>query len=213
MRQVLADPNAAYMQAFTAPMRARNALAGPQNLDFGGLDSTYTPPVLTGVEYNALAAHGGPTAEASNALADGEGWLRYANQNATRNLPLSDKMRGTLAQFIPDLGVTVEVFSGGQPEKGSGKPRVGSTRHDHGHAADVFFYKEGRRLTWENPADIPILQEIVRRGKAEGLTGFGAGPGYMQPGSMHIGFGTPAVWGDEGKGANAPNWLRTAYYG
>lgn len=142
---------------------------------------------------------------------DGD-WLRYANQGAVRNQPLSPELANALA-FLPEMGVTVEVFSGGQPGAGSGQPRVGSTRHDHGKAADVFFYKDGRRLDWRSPEDVPIYQEIVRRGRANGLTGFGAGPGYMQPGSMHIGFGTSAVWGDDGKGANAPNWLRTAYYG
>lgn len=139
-------------------------------------------------------------------------WLRYANQNATRNLPLSDRMRQALG-FLPEMGLSVEVFSGGQPAKGSGQPRVGSVRHDHGNAADVFFYRGDERLNWENPNHLPMLQEIVRRGRQAGLTGFGAGPGYMRPGSMHIGFGTPAVWGAQGKGANAPQWLREAYYG
>ena len=170
-------------------------------------------------QYNALAAFGGSTQAAADAVnmlqptsAVGGDFIRYANQGATRNLPLSDKMKEALA-FLPELGIEVEVFSGGQPEKGSGKPRVGSTRHDHGHAADVFFYKDGRRLSWQNPQDIPLLQEIVRRGRSSGLTGFGAGDGYMQPGSMHIGFGAPAVWGAGGKGENAPDWLREAYYG
>jgi hypothetical protein len=52
--------------------------------------------------------------------------------------------------------------------------------------------------------DIPVLQEIVQRGRASGLTGFGAGDGYMQPGSMHIGFGPEAVWGAGGKGDGGP---------
>ncbi|MGB1215592.1 MAG: hypothetical protein ACPG4X_19635 [Pikeienuella sp.] len=91
--------------------------------------------------------------------------------------------------------------------------RVGSTRHDHGNAADVFFYKDGRKLDWSKPADQRIFREIVSKGKAAGVTGFGAGPGYMQQGSMHIGFGTPSVWGAGGKGANAPQWLRDAYTG
>ena len=141
-------------------------------------------------------------------------WIRYANSGAIRNLPLSPKMVSAL-EFLPELGVTMEVFSGGQPAKGHpflGK-RVGSTRHDNGNAADVFFSKGGRRLDWNNSADIPIYQEIVRRAKAAGLTGFGAGPGYMRPGSMHIGYGTPTVWGDGGSSANAPAWLRDAYYG
>lgn len=138
--------------------------------------------------------------------------IRYSNQEAIRSQPLSERMTGALS-FLPELGVEMEVFSGGQAAKGSGGPRTGSTRHDHGDAADVFFYKDGRRLDWSNPNDQPIFSEIVRRGKAAGLTGFGAGQNYMQPGSMHIGFGTPAVWGAGGKGSNAANWLREAYYG
>ena len=115
--------------------------------------------------------------------------------------------------FLPDMGVEMEVFSGGQPKKGTSNRRVGSVRHDDGNAADVFFYKDGRRLDWGKPEDLPIFEEIVRRSKKAGVTGFGAGPGYMRPGSMHIGFGTPAVWGAKGRGANAPDWLRNAYDG
>ncbi|WP_273773284.1 hypothetical protein [Brucella intermedia] len=138
-------------------------------------------------------------------------WLRYANQGATRNQPISPQLLNAFNSFLPELGVTMEVFSGGQPAKGSGGARVGSVRHDHGNAADVFFEKGGRRLDWANPDDLPIFQEIVSRGKQAGITGFGAGPGYMQPGSMHVGFGSPGVWGAGGRGANAPDWLRKAY--
>lgn len=150
--------------------------------------------------------------DAAPKAAPGGDWLKYANSGATRNLPLSENLKNALG-FLPELGVTMEVFSGGQPGKGSGKPRVGSTRHDHGNAADVFFYKDGKRLNWANPQDQPIFQEIVRRGKANGITGFGAGDGYMQPGSMHLGFGSSSVWGAGGKGANAPDWLTAAYNG
>lgn len=143
--------------------------------------------------------------------AEAGNWIRYANQGAIRNDPLSGRLTSALS-FLPQMGITMEVFSGGQAAKGTpGEQRVGSTRHDHGHAADVFFYKDGRRLSWQNDEDIPIFQEIVRRAKAAGVTGFGAGHGYMRPGSMHIGFGTPAVWGAGGKGENAPAWLREAY--
>lgn len=139
-------------------------------------------------------------------------WLRYANQGATRNQELSPKLLSALG-FLSDLGVTMEVFSGGQPGKGTSKRRTGSTRHDHGNSADVFFHKDGRRLDWNNPRDLPIFAEIVKRGRAAGITGFGAGDGYMQPGSMHIGFGNPGVWGKGGKGANAAKWLRAAFNG
>lgn len=141
-----------------------------------------------------------------------QSWLRYANQGATRNLPLDNRLVNALG-FLPELGVTMEVFSGGQPAKGSGQPRVGSTRHDHGNAADVYFYKDGKRLDWGNDADRPVFEEVVRRGRAAGITGFGAGPGYMGQGAMHLGFGNPGVWGAGGKGANAPDWLRAAYEG
>jgi len=137
-------------------------------------------------------------------------YIRYANQGATRSLPLSDRLISALG-YLGDLGVTAEVFSGGQPSEGPN--RVGSHRHDHGNASDVFFYKDGRKLDWANPQDRPIFEEIVRRGKAAGITGFGAGPGYMQAGSMHVGFGSPAVWGAGGKSDNAPDWLRSAFYG
>lgn len=139
-------------------------------------------------------------------------WLRYANQGATRNLPLSNDLASALNQFIPNMGLQVEVFSGGQPTAGNGA-RVGSVRHDHGNAADVFFYRGNERLDWSNPNHLPVFQDIVRQGRAAGLTGFGAGPGYMRPGSMHIGFGAPGVWGADGRSANAPGWLAEAFSG
>ena len=148
------------------------------------------------------------------------GWLTYTNQHAKRSLPLSNKLISALDSFLPDMGVTMEVFSGGQ--EAAGPNRVGKThRHDHGNAADVFFFKDGRRLDWANDEDRLIFEEIVRRGRAAGITGFGAGEGYMRPGSMHLGFGTPAVWGRElskqekkklGRNyALPPEWLRTAF--
>lgn len=140
-------------------------------------------------------------------------WLRYANQGVTRNLPLSPQLQSAFGGILPQMGVSMEVFSGGQPAEGTGGARVGSVRHDHGNAADVFFYKDGRKLDWANPNDLPIFQDIVRQGKQAGITGFGAGQGYMQPGSMHVGFGTPGVWGAGGAGKNAPSWLTNAYGG
>jgi hypothetical protein len=152
---------------------------------------------------------GAGPATATDETAD---YIAYANQGATRNRPLSGELSSALS-FLPELGVTAEVFSGGQPSANEGGARTGSSRHDHGNAADVHFMKDGRRLDWANPEDLPIFEEIVRRGKAAGITGFGAGEGYMQPGSMHIGFGDPAVWGAGGSGDNAPEWLRNAYNG
>lgn len=151
------------------------------------------------------------TPETAN-LTENEQWLHYANQAATRNQPLSPEMVRAMS-FLGDMGVQMEVFSGGQHgiETGSDQ-RVGSTRHDHGGAADVFFNKNGRRLDWANEADRPIFEDIVRRSRQNGITGIGAGEGYMRPGSMHIGFGNEAVWGAGGRGENAPEWLRNAFH-
>lgn len=134
-------------------------------------------------------------------------WLRYSNMGATRNQPLSPQLVNALS-FLGNMGVTMDVFSGGQDP--SGPHHTGSHRHDFGNAGDVMFYKDGRPLSWQNPGDVPLFQQIVQQAKARGVTGFGAGEGYMRPGSMHIGFGTPAVWGAGGRGANAPGWLRGA---
>jgi hypothetical protein len=145
----------------------------------------------------------------------GMDWLTYANQGATRNDPLAPELVNALGSFLPGMGVRMEVFSGGQEAAGEGGSRTGSTRHDHGNAADVFFYDAatGRQLDWANPSDRPVFEQIVSRGRAAGITGFGAGEGYMRPGSMHLGFGAPAVWGAGGQGANAADWLSAAYNG
>jgi hypothetical protein len=138
-------------------------------------------------------------------------YIRYANQGATRNQELSEDLLKRLG-YLEKLGVTAEVFSGGQPAKGEG-PRVGSERHDHGGAGDFRFYQGDRKLDWANEADRPIFEQIVSQGKENGITGFGAGPGYMSQGTMHIGMGNPGVWGAGGSSKNAPDWLKAAYNG
>lgn len=180
-------------------------IGGLLGLGAGG-DVTKAPlAAITG----AGANDNGVNARVASAF-DAGGWLKYANQGATRNQPLDPKLVNAFS-FLPQKGLQMEVFSGGQAGIGSGGPRTGSTRHDHGNAADVFFSQNGRRLDWANPQDQPVYKDIVSQARANGVTGFGAGPGYMQPGSMHVGFGAPGVWGAGGKGANAPGWLREAY--
>lgn len=142
-------------------------------------------------------------------LAEDVEWIKYSNKGKIRDKPIAGKLAEAMS-FLPEMGITMEVFSGGQDPEGSGGKRTGSTRHDHGLAADVFFYKDGKRLNWENPEHVPIFQDIVKKARSRGVTGIGAGENYMAPGSMHIGFGKDAVWGAEGKGANAAKWLREA---
>lgn len=139
-------------------------------------------------------------------------WLKYSNQGATRNDPLDPRLVGALS-FLGDMGITMDVVSGGQEAAGEGGSRTGSTRHDHGNAADVDFYMGGRKLDWNNPQDLPTLVSIVQTAKSRGVTGIGAGDDYMGAGRFHVGFGNPGVWGAGGKGANAPEWLVSAYNG
>lgn len=151
-----------------------------------------------------------PVAPSAPSSGNNTDWLVYDNQGATRNKPISDKLKGSMS-FLADMGIKMRVFSGGQDA--TGPNRTGSHRHDDGGAGDVFFEKDGRKLDWNDPADQPIFSQIVKEAKARGVTGFGAGDGYMQPGSMHLGFGPSSVWGADGKGENAANWLRQAVEG
>lgn len=125
------------------------------------------------------------------------------NNNGTRNRPLNNDLNAALNSVLPNLGLTAVVTSGGQvtaeeAARGLGN-RTGSTRHDHGGAADVKFRTtDGRILSWENPQDVPQLRAAVTELKKTGLTGFGAGSDYMGATTTHIGYGTPAVWGSKG---------------
>ena len=97
------------------------------------------------------------------ALADDRQRLAEVFQpGATRNDPLDPKLIGAMS-FLGDMGITMDVISGGQEAAGEGGARTGSVRHDHGGAGDVDFYKDGRKLDWNNPADMPILVRSFRR--------------------------------------------------
>lgn len=150
-------------------------------------------------------------------------YLRMVNAGGTRSQELDPQLVEAMS-YLGDMGIQARVFSGGQysaaqlrgmgiPENQWGRYRTGSTRHDHGRAADVDYYLGDRRLDWSNPEDIPIFQEIVARGRERGIGGWGAGIGdsYMGSGRVHMGYGSEGTWGAGGNGANAPAWLRDAW--
>ena len=136
------------------------------------------------------------------------GNVRYTNQGATRNQDIKPRLMAILQNAAKEVGVDVEIFSGGQPKKGSGGKRVGSTRHDDGNAADIIL-KRGK----ETVLDKKTIGQFIAAAARGGATGIGHGPGYMQPGGIHIGFGKPAVWGAGGRSKNAPGWVRSAASG
>ena len=198
---------------------AAAATAAFKGLMPGGMGGVTRSTMGGGVSAPAPVDPNSPDAVANAAMAalgkppgGSTDWLKYSNSGATRNDPLDPKLVNAMS-FLSDMGITMDVISGGQEAAGEGGARTGSTRHDHGGAADVDFYMGGRKLDWNNPNDMPILTQIVQRAKTNGVTGIGAGDDYMGAGRFHVGFGNPGVWGAGGKGANAPDWLTAAYNG
>lgn len=137
--------------------------------------------MLFGGAANAAPASNGVNLRAAarpvRAAAQTGGRVAMANAQAKRNLPIDARLRGQLDRMAQELGVRVEVFSGGQPARGEGGTRTGSTRHDHGRAADVRVYRNGRLLTGKDLA--PVVQYWLGRG----IGGVGYG---MADGGTHL---------------------------
>lgn len=136
--------------------------------------------------------------------------LSYANQSgAIRDNYLDPKLEVILQEAARAAGADqVIVGSGGQEAKGEGGNRTGSTRHDHGLAADIKLIKDGVPVNFNTPAGQAIFEEFSKQATARGLTGMGAATNYMGPETIHAGYGNSATWGAEGE--PAPEWLRSS---
>ena len=128
---------------------------------------------------------------------------------ATRSRPVSRRLNNVLEYAARKAGVEVDVFSGGQPargSRGSQGQRVGSTRHDRGNAADVRLYtvnKNGKRqrVNFLSKKGRDVYRNFIEAAAAAGATGIGAGArGYMGPEAIHVGFGSVASWGSAFEG-------------
>lgn len=131
---------------------------------------------------------------------------------ATRNLPISSRLRQVLETAAVNSNLFVVVTSGGQPAIGTSTRRVGSTRHDNGNAADFDLYRPNPANPKERGTEQVFSENEIKKFLAEakkaGAKGIGYGPGYMTEGRMHVDVVEPAVvWGAGGKRANAPSWL------
>jgi uncharacterized protein YcbK (DUF882 family) len=95
---------------------------------------------------------------------------------------LTNTLESKIASAVTDVfgeGYTVQVFSGGQPKKGSGGKRTGSIRHDEGKAADVYIVDpDGKRVT--DPEVLDNLKNYWRQNK---LGSIGT---YMNGGGIHL---------------------------
>src|SRR5262245_41740215 len=93
-----------------------------------------------------------------------------------RDRPISPELHVVLERAADAAGIdVVRVTSGGQP--GSTGGRTGSTRHDHGRAADLQLVQGGRTLSFTDQDGGPAVEAFVTASAANGATGIGAGVG------------------------------------
>ena len=111
--------------------------------------------------------------------------VKMVNQHAVRNLPITESLSENISLAVGAVygpGFTVQVYSGGQHDHKTatklGVGRVGTTAHDHGHAADAYIIDpNGRRI--KGDALAPLAQYWL----AAGLGGVGL---EMRGGGIHL---------------------------
>lgn len=145
-----------------------------------------------------------------------------------RSLPISARLRRILLAAGELAGVdTIRVTSGGQMPlatalaKGAKKisgsrwrlpngkiVRIGSTRHDDGGAADLRLELNGAQQKFTTSSGQKLFADFAEKCAALGCSGLGAGVPYMGNRTIHVGFGTKAVWSK--KPHPVPCWLVNA---
>jgi hypothetical protein len=105
----------------------------------------------------------------------------YSNQNAIRNQRLTPGLEERLVEAVSSVygpGYSIEVYSGGQPKKGTSNARTGSIRHDEGRAADIKVYgPDGKQIKGDSLG--PLAQ--YWQAKKYGGTGL-----EMHGGGIHL---------------------------
>jgi muramidase (phage lysozyme) len=116
----------------------------------------------------------------------------------TRKLPLQEDLKGLMDYSAQKLSeetgrnISMQVFSGGQAALGTAGPRTGSTEHDLGGAADVYFIEtmpdgSTRRLSMRNPEDKELMYKAAYHFSRAGGRSVGLESGYMGDEAMHLG--------------------------
>lgn len=107
--------------------------------------------------------------------------LKYTNQGATRNMKLDAGLEAKIREAVGAVygkDYVADVYSGGQPAKGTSRRRTGSTRHDLGNAADIYVRDPmGNKVTGDGLA--PLAQ--YWQAKEYGGTGL-----EMRGGGIHL---------------------------
>ncbi|RLQ88926.1 phage tail tape measure protein [Notoacmeibacter ruber] len=107
--------------------------------------------------------------------------LSYTNTGAIRSQKVTPELEEQIRRGVQAVygdGYSVEVYSGGQPKKGSGLARIGSTRHDGGRAADLYVVgPDGKRVTGD---------QLARLGQHWAASGHGGVGLEMRGGGIHL---------------------------
>lgn len=119
--------------------------------------------------------------------------VEMVNHSAIRNLPITESLKENISKAVGAVygpGFKVQVYSGGQHDHRTatrlGVRRVGTTAHDHGHAADIhIFDPRGQRVTGNALA--PLAQFWLATGKG----GVGL---EMRGGGIHLDEGRVRFW-------------------
>jgi hypothetical protein len=146
------------------------------------------PSALPPQQQNAPPAPNVATSSVSGAAAmfptpeEGRGVITYNyGDNTTRNRPLAPQLASSIEKAVETVygpGYKAQVYSGGQAGANEGGPRVGSTRHDHGNAGDVYIVDPtGKRVTGDG------LAPLAKYWQAQGLGGTGL---EMNGGGIHL---------------------------
>lgn len=109
-----------------------------------------------------------------------------------RDKPVQGWVRDGLARAAAatDSRIAIKIVSGGQNPLGVGGKRTGSTRHDHGNAADIVLVVDGKEVLPSQ--DKALYARFFRNAAAAGFKGLG----HYEWG-IHIGGGAQAVWGPD----------------
>jgi hypothetical protein len=134
-----------------------------------------------------------------------------------RKLPITAELKRQLNNAATQVGLQVQVWSGGQPGEDEGRPleRTGGPRHDDGTAADVRLFElvDGKRryLSSGNRQDREKMAAFITHAVAAGATGVGHASDYMGLETIHVGGGEPLVWGKDGLSRHKVGWVQAAY--
>jgi hypothetical protein len=162
----------------------------PEARDIGGNSFAYNPQGI-----GTYASHEPQTQEGKilegiqngegvlvpDARMPGESIVDMANQKSTRSQEITPELKAMIDESVRRVygdGYKAQVYSGGQPTSEEGGPRTGTTRHDHGKAADLYVIDpKGNRVRGED------LAKLGQYWLAKGNGGVGM---EMHGGGIHL---------------------------